>query len=71
MEVCGSVLQALTLFQTKICNFQYPFSDPGSRIHTHFCNSIPVFRLNSDQNGKNLYAIPDVQNGDSTAIYSN
>ena len=37
VEVCRPVLQILTLFQTKKCNFPHPFSDQ------HF-KSIPVFR---------------------------
>ena len=34
--VCRPVLQILTLFQTKKCNFPHPFSDQTSKIHTHF-----------------------------------
>ena len=34
--VCRLVLQILTLFQTKICHFSYPFSDLASKIHTRF-----------------------------------
>ena len=30
------VLQILTLFQTKTCNFPHPFSDQTSKIHTRF-----------------------------------
>ena len=30
------VLQILTLFQTKTCNFPHPFSDQTSNIHTRF-----------------------------------
>ena len=30
------VLQILTLFQTKKCNFSLPFSDQTSKIHTRF-----------------------------------
>ena len=33
---CRSVLQILTRFQTKKCNFPYPFSDQTSKIHTRF-----------------------------------
>ena len=36
------VLQTLTLFQTKICNFLVPFSDMVSRMHTRF----QTFKLN-------------------------
>ena len=31
VRVCHPVLQILTLFQTKNCNFQYPFSDLSFR----------------------------------------
>ena len=34
--VCRLVLQILTRFQTKKCNFPYPFSDQTSKIHTRF-----------------------------------
>ena len=34
--VCRPVLQILTLFQTKKCNFPHPFSDQTSEIHTRF-----------------------------------
>ena len=34
--VCRPVLQILTLFQTKNCNFPHPFSDQTSKIHTCF-----------------------------------
>ena len=34
--VCRPVLQILTLFQTKKCNFPHPFSDQTSKIHTRF-----------------------------------
>ena len=34
--VCRLVLQILTRFQTKKCNFPYPFSDLNSKIHTLF-----------------------------------
>ena len=34
--VCRLVLQILTLFQTKNCNFPHPFSDQTSEIHTRF-----------------------------------
>ena len=30
------VLQILTRFQTKKCNFPYPFSDQSSKLHTRF-----------------------------------
>ena len=33
--VCHSVLQILTLFQTKKCHFPHPLSDLASKIHTH------------------------------------
>ena len=33
---CRPVLQILTPFQTKICNFLHPFSDLASKIHTPF-----------------------------------
>ena len=36
VRVCRPVLQTLTLFQTKKCNFPHPFSDKTSKIHTHF-----------------------------------
>ena len=52
--MCGSVLQSLTLFQTKIWNFlvpflrprlknSYPFSDLVSRIHTRFQTFTPIW----------------------------
>ena len=31
-----TILQILTLFQTKKCNFPHPFSDQTSKIHTRF-----------------------------------
>ena len=34
--VCRRVLQILTRFQTKKCNFSHPFSDQTSKIHTRF-----------------------------------
>ena len=34
--VCRPVLQILTLFQTKKCNFPHPFLDKTSKIHTLF-----------------------------------
>ena len=34
--VCCPVLQILTWFQTKKCNFPHPFSDQTSIIHTRF-----------------------------------
>jgi len=34
--VCYPVLQILTIFQTKTCNFPHPFSDQTSKIHTCF-----------------------------------
>ena len=34
--VCRPVLQILTLFQTKKCNFPHPFLDQTSKIHTRF-----------------------------------
>ena len=34
--VCRPVLQILTLFQTKNCNFPHPFSDLAFKIHTRF-----------------------------------
>ena len=40
--MCGSIIQTLTLFQTKICNFPVPLFRPGHlvpRIHTHFCKN--------------------------------
>ena len=33
---CHTVLQILTLFQTKICHFSHPFSDLASKIHNRF-----------------------------------
>ena len=33
---CRPVLQILTPFQTKMCNFLHPFSDLASKIHTRF-----------------------------------
>ena len=36
MRVCRPVLQILTLFQTKKCNFPHPFSDQTFEIHTRF-----------------------------------
>ena len=36
--LCSPVLQILTLFQTKRCNFPHPFSDQTSKIHTRFQN---------------------------------
>ena len=33
---CCSVLQILTLFQTKTCHFPYPYSDLAFKIHTRF-----------------------------------
>ena len=35
--VCGTLLETLTLFQTKICDFPYPISDLTK-------NLIPYFR---------------------------
>ena len=35
--VCRPVLQILTLFQTKKCNFPPPFSDQTSKIHICLC----------------------------------
>ena len=34
--LCHPVVQILTLFQTKNCNFPHLFSDQSSKIHTHF-----------------------------------
>ena len=34
--VCRPVLQILTVFQTKRCNFPDLFSDQTSKIHTRF-----------------------------------
>ena len=34
------VLQILTQFQTKTCDFPHPFSDLASEIHTHFQISV-------------------------------
>ena len=34
--MCNPVLQILTLFQTKKCNFLHPSSDLASKIHTRF-----------------------------------
>ena len=34
--VCRPVLQILTRFQTKKCNFSHPFSDQTFKIHTRF-----------------------------------
>ena len=34
--MCRPVLQILTLFQTKKCNFPHPFLDQTSKIHTRF-----------------------------------
>ena len=34
--VCRPVLQILTIFRTKQCNFPGPFSDQTSKIHTCF-----------------------------------
>ena len=36
VAVCRPVLQILTLFQTKNCNFPHPFSDLAFKIHTRF-----------------------------------
>ena len=36
--LCSPVLQILTLFQTKRCNFPHPFSDQTSKIHARFQN---------------------------------
>ena len=36
LGVCRSVLQILTLFQTKKCHFSHPFSDLASKIHIRF-----------------------------------
>ena len=36
VRVCYPVLQILTLFQTKKCNFPHPFSDQTSKIHIRF-----------------------------------
>ena len=36
MGLCRPLLQILTLFQTKTCNFPHTFSDLASEIHTHF-----------------------------------
>ena len=38
--VCGALLETLTLFHTKICNFPYPISDLTQ-------NLIPYFRPDS------------------------
>ena len=42
--VCRPVLQILTRFQTKKCNFSDPFSDQTSKIHTSF-QSWPLGRI--------------------------
>ena len=34
--VCGALLETLTLFQTKICDFSYPISDLTSILTPHF-----------------------------------
>lgn len=48
VEVCGSVLQTLTPFQTKLCDFTLFQTWPlKSRIHNHFQTSRP--------NGQNRY----------------
>ena len=36
VRVCRPVLQILTLFQTKKCNFPHLFSDQTSNVHTRF-----------------------------------
>ena len=36
VAVCCPVLQILTRFQTKKCNFPYSFSDQSSKLHTRF-----------------------------------
>ena len=36
LGILGGVLQILTLFQTKKCDFPYPFSDLTSKIHARF-----------------------------------
>ena len=41
--VCRPLLQILTLFQTKKCHFQHPFSDQTSKIHTRF-QTLPLGR---------------------------
>ena len=41
--VCHPVLQILIRFQTKKCNFPYPFSGQTSKIHTRF-NTWPLGR---------------------------
>jgi len=38
LGVCCLVLQILTLFQTKKCNFPYPFSDLEEVIKQHSCS---------------------------------
>ena len=42
--LCGPLLEALTLFQTKICDFPYPISDLTQ-------NSIRFFRPLGDDSG--------------------
>ena len=42
--MCRPVLQILTLFQTKKCYFQHPFSDQTSKIQTRF-QTWPVGRI--------------------------
>ena len=34
--VCGTLSETLTLFQTKICDFPYPFSDLIKKFDTLF-----------------------------------
>ena len=36
VRVCRPVLQILTIFQTKKCNFPHLFSDQTSNVHTRF-----------------------------------
>ena len=43
--VCLLVLQILTLFQAKKCNFPDLFSDQTSKIHTR-CQTCPLDRYN-------------------------
>ena len=36
VEVCGTLLETLTLFQTKICDFPYPISDLIKNLMPYF-----------------------------------
>ena len=62
--VCRPVLQILTRFQTKKCNFPHPFSDQNSKVLTRFHtwplsrNTLSLLRLERKQkNSSNPFRI--------------